>query len=69
MNKQNLGIVLSVFGGSLGLLGLLGGGPVVMILVLLMYYFGIGFLLTELTDIVDSMSMWLFELLGFGDKY
>jgi len=61
--KKNLGIVLSIFGGIFGLTGLFTGGPIAMIFLLIIYYFGVGFVITEFTDFADNIMTWLFDLL------
>lgn len=64
MNKKNLGIIFSIIGGSIGLLGLASGGFFAMLLLMISYYFIIGFVITEFTDLSDNLLTWLFELFG-----
>ena len=67
--KKNLGVVLSIIGGSFGLLGLIGGGPLLMLMLMAVYYFGVGFIISEYTELngecynlIDMLS-WLPNLL------
>jgi len=62
MDKKNLGIVLSIFGGGIGLIGLVSGGILAMLVLLVVYYFAVGFTLTEITDLVENPVTWLMDL-------
>lgn len=62
MENQNLGILLSIVGGSLGLTALISGGFFALIAILAIYYTVVGFILTELTEITSSIIGWLPEL-------
>jgi len=63
MNEKNLGIVLSIIGGSIGFVGLLTGGFIGLIFTSIIYYCVVGFMLTEFTDFSDNPLTWLFDLL------
>lgn len=68
MDKKNLGIVLSIVGCGIGLISLFSGGLIAMIILMIIYYFTTGFMITEFTDFSNNLVMWLFDLFGIEFK-
>lgn len=64
MDKKTLAILLSGLGIGVGLVSLFTGGLLGLIFAMLIYYFGIGFLVTEFTNYSNDIIRWIYDLLG-----